>query len=1761
MKLHLETNYVFNALSRSLFIQHGCRALVGLLLLAGTVSMEAQTVRFRSSPVRVTVPLNSTTATVITNQVYLSDEVVNPVAFDVTGLPAGAGYSLTDSNGVPVTSISASMTNLLLTIHATNIAHGLHHFQLNASGGATNSVPLILQAAHVWSGSLNVSNNWNDASAWGASGIPTTGGDVVFGDQGAQTNISSGIGFTNIGVSANVTVGSVRFSQTGRTNAAAIEEDLRPISHTIHIAPAATLSLTGTNGFSLLRDEVEGSAGGQPFHGFVALSAMNVNMVGGGRLVVSNANANFAMLIPNQDRPVLNISNLNRFDAHLSRFAIADYELYPNYENYNGLNDFQAYPRQFMGTLHLARTNFITALHRDADNYTNQFNRTYGFRFGNSERFGVGSSVASIFEFGLTNRILADGVCFAGANMGGVTVRFNPGITNSAAVFRGTNGGRMSVFTISDGASWTNEAASNVKGTVDFSGGNGLVDILTDRFYIARDRTLIRSNDNPTFEGTMTIGRGVLDANVAVLGFQEHDGKTNWTAMGGQVYRGYCRAELVVTNGGLFRVNDVLTLGYTADTNPEGSAQQYNTRGTITIASNSTVSASSIVCDGGLNFVSFTEPRQNAITISEGGLLIVTNTIGAAPGLPLDNLTMRASTLWLRPVAGKTNVFVKNLSNLGSVPSVVKIVGISGVSVYPTNIPLISYETAVPFLTADMSASGLTGVQGYIINNADNKTIDLFLTTNSPRQLRWTGSANNLWDLSSINWMTTNNTPTAFSLGDIVTFDDSSSVTNISIATVVVPNQSGSAGVTITNATRTYVFDTSGGAIAGTASIVKQGPGGLVFNASESGPLFMLGGTLTGSGVLGNTTIASNVTVNFAGAINGLTSTGMVTVPSAGTISGAVALRGGWLQIESGGVVNASSLVLNDVAVTNKAGGMLGVVGTYEVTTTSVLANFGTINHNSQINAARMNISGLFFGNGSVFDVDGTDIGRDGRVNMLNVPDAIVSPGAAPINSIGNMFMGTRVDLHAGNPNNSAGRLWIEVDFNHPDVNDKLLADRWNNIENVIVMTNINPGAGSFASGQTFQIFQNNNGVNASNFVDTIGIYPLMSPPVPGPGLQWDLSRIRVWGSVGITNSPLIWDGTGGAIWDANAGNTTWKNGKAYSDRQGAIFDDTASGSTDITLNAVVAPAGFGRETNIVEGVSTNFITEGPAFSPGMMFNNASKDYTVSGPGRITGMTSLYKSGSGTLTMLTTNDFIGGVVIDGGTVAITNVNGLGVAANTANLFGHQGAYNQILINGGTLRYFGPTNATLSRFITSERNNATIDVTDYELTVNQNVRGNGSLTKTGAGVLVLTSTGNDFIGANVSQGTLRLTAAAAGRGAVTLNGTTLELTNTGAGMTITNGINIVGAGSTILNFKTNVLGGRWSGNGSVTFSSASSVVFNGSMTGFSGTISFGTSSGSFRLNNTTNNENIGSPLAAFDLGTGSATLSNLHGGGLTYHLGALSGGANTILAGRVTNSNPVATSTYSIGAKGTSTAFDGRIMNGLDTVSVTKVGSGALYLNGNNAYTGSTIVSAGVLGGSGSINGPLTVEAGGTLAPGTSVGTFTVNGAATLQGTVLMELNRNAAPSQNDRLVASSITAGGALIVTNIGPDLVNGTTFQLFSTGAPGFTSVVLPPTDPTGTKNYTWNNNIAASGSITLVSGGTTGVNNNPTNITTSVSGGNITLSWPSSHIGWQLWSNSASLTDTSKWFLITGSDLTNQIESPVDMSKTNVFFRLQLP
>ena len=120
----------------------------------------------------------------------------------------------------------------------------------------------------------------------------------------------------------------------------------------------------------------------------------------------------------------------------------------------------------------------------------------------------------------------------------------------------------------------------------------------------------------------------------------------------------------------------------------------------------------------------------------------------------------------------------------------------------------------------------------------------------------------------------------------------------------------------------------------------------------------------------------------------------------------------------------------------------------------------------------------------------------------------------------------------------------------------------------------------------------------------------------------------------------LVWQGGAGATWDIGA-TLNWLNSSVpavFYNVDYATFDDSAAAYS----------------VNIADTVMPN--------DPVTV--NATSNYLFTGSGKISGLISLTKSGSGTLQIATTNDFAGSTTVNGGTLAISSDAALGTPPST-----------------------------------------------------------------------------------------------------------------------------------------------------------------------------------------------------------------------------------------------------------------------------------------------------------------------------------------------------------------------------------------------------------------------------------------------------------------------------------------------------------------
>jgi autotransporter-associated beta strand protein len=156
---------------------------------------------------------------------------------------------------------------------------------------------------------------------------------------------------------------------------------------------------------------------------------------------------------------------------------------------------------------------------------------------------------------------------------------------------------------------------------------------------------------------------------------------------------------------------------------------------------------------------------------------------------------------------------------------------------------VISYNGSAPVGTGTINVS----TSAFSVITLPN-AIELKYNSGSVGTDLWTGSVNTTWDTSTANFVPfgSSSTPISFTNGDSVLFNDSSTVTNVSLASALSPSS-----VTVNSNTSNYTFNGSG-SITGAASLTKQGSSTLTISGSNTytGTTTISGGTV----IVNNTT-------------------------------------------------------------------------------------------------------------------------------------------------------------------------------------------------------------------------------------------------------------------------------------------------------------------------------------------------------------------------------------------------------------------------------------------------------------------------------------------------------------------------------------------------------------------------------------------------------------------------------------------------------------------------------------------------------------------------------------------------------------------------------------------------------------------------------------------------------------------------------------------------------------------------------------------
>ena len=515
---------------------------------------------------------------------------------------------------------------------------------------------------------------------------------------------------------------------------------------------------------------------------------------------------------------------------------------------------------------------------------------------------------------------------------------------------------------------------------------------------------------------------------------------------------------------------------------------------------------------------------------------------------------------------------------------------------------------------------------------------------------------------------------------------------------------------------------------------------------------------------------------------------------------------------------------------------------------------------------------------------------------------------------------------------------------------------------------------------------------------------------------------------------------------------------------------------------------------------------------------------TLAGPLTL-GAGGLTKGGTGIWTLSPSNSFTGLTAINAGTLRISDATLGKPASFTA---------NQITLGGGSLEAVANTAFTDGNAGITLTANATLIVDNgVTLTISNNISGGNNLTKASPGTLVLN-------GYNAFTGTLYVdTANTGGSDGITRIASTNALVN----IPVTPGTPTIYQRNNNGGSSTLQLDGT-AGNLNIAQDFQMSCR-NATAVNVENVIGSNTFSGTLDIQSGGNAIYFQSDAGTLDIAGNINYIGTLNGTRTYTFTGAGNHIVNGVIAAPVYTNAPI-----NVTMNGTGTLT---LANANTYPNITTVNNGLLLVSGSINSTGGVSVAGGTLGGTGTINDAVSVGTGGTLSPGAGgIGTLVINSNLTLAGTTYIEVSKTGATSDQ---LTGVVTAnyGGTLFATNLAGTLNIGDSFPVFSAAAHTGNFAAITGTPGTG-KAWKFN---PTNGVLSVV----LGVATNPTNITATVSGNLLTLTWPADHLGWTLQAQTNSITTglTTNWVDVAGSAASNTNVMTINPANPTVFYRLR--
>ncbi len=977
-----------------------------------------------------------------------------------------------------------------------------------------------------------------------------------------------------------------------------------------------------------------------------------------------------------------------------------------------------------------------------------QFNRTVLINSGVTATLDPQANTLSVAG-AITSQSGSGGLAIGAGNAAG-TVALTSAVS-SYTIPTTVNSGTLSVsFLNNEGAGGGNPSSIGASSNA------------ASNLVLATGTTLNYTGGNTTTDRNFTIATGA--ASYGSLSFGVSNAATRLAMSGAPVGTGTGAGSIGLTKIGAGTLAFTNTENYTGPTNLNAGTLLVNgslTSSALTMLANTTI--------GGTGTI-------NTLTVPSSGTL--------APGDPATNngvgtlnasaLTLSSGSILKFEFGTGTNdlVNVTNSGGLNILGGQLNILNAGAATAFgtPGTYNLFSYVGTLAGSVNNFTFGTTSSLDSYVVNN-NTALHEVQLVISPATSATWNVNGGGLWDSSASNWSPAGVPNNA---GEVVIFGP---VVTGGAATISLDGNKMAGGIIFNNSTSSYTIDNSGG----------TGTGTLILDNGAASTSITVSGAPAGTGHTISAPITLNSNLNLSNTVagttltlsGGVTGSGKTVSLTSGTVQIGAGGTTGTLATGPVAMSNGTNLIFDTIGgpnltlpVLTGTGGTLIQNGNNTLTFAAgggntvggLQANNGTVNLNGN-NLSLNNFSGTganavvtdnsaAVANPTVFTYAGSasstfagSINDGSSGQKVTAVLGLTGGGSLTLTNTSNYSGGTTINQ--GNINvqatNALGAATGTITMNALSAPTRLEIGNGATIPNPIVVNAANAVA-TFgviqASDTTTTTFTGPITFNAApaaggEFVGPAsGGFMILAGPVfttgTIPNLLVRQGNVEFADSTGTSSYPVLGvTGPGTVILGHNNGIATntiiepgLNNTAGVFDLHG--FNQTVSGITQptvslATIESTTGPSVLTVNTPATTAVApfTNFPDSAPDTYPGVLTDALTLSTALS----------LVKTGPGTLlltnasTTTNTNSYTGGTTITQGVLGAVVLSSSGGLTGTLGISGGDGTGNDVIFNGGILRYTGATATT-----------------DQTFTINPGITGELDVS-TAATALTLTNAGN------------------------------------------------------------------------------------------------------------------------------------------------------------------------------------------------------------------------------------------------------------------------------------------------------------------------------------------------------------------------------------------------------------------------------------